>query len=753
MITNEMIKTIKNIHRCLDLNLTDELDIYIDTISGGDIGEALLSDDAIMSDSDTELVSYQEVLKWFIDFCSYVENETDVPAIISDELYDKLVEKLVDMGAPQPIGSQVLDGSKEPHSYPELRGSLSKVHYIWEKDIPPKDSRKSLEGYLNNVIRLANQAGIPINDVLVSIDLKYDGVSHIIECSYVYVDKILTRGDVDTNLGKDLTELFMKFFPLYSEYSSYKDIYFKEMVSSMGLDKLPKTLFDDPELNYGIKVETFMHTDDYQNYVGENNIKRCNRRSAVTSICNQDAGNVEYQSHLKDYLSMSHFQIASDTDLYTVFTKEEQEHWIPIGKINDRYQYLYVENPMYIDLSIVSDVCNLCNEYIGKLKKEAEEKLIPIDGIVISLLDKKLVELLGRNNDKNMFQVAFKFPAGEEKTIIEKVDFQVGPIAGNLTPVARLKPIKINGNTITNVTISNKAKMDRLQIHEGDEVIIKYDIIPTIFKDSSCKCSDSPLITFPTKCPVCSGDVEEERCINPDCPAKIVGHILNFVKKNRIDGGIGFNTIVDFVERGYLNSIGDLYRLYRYKDELCEIPGYGEMSVTKILSGISESRKMYPHQIFGTIGIPSIGLKTMEKVCRNLDLIGNLGNIDGIYPLMVNISGIGDKKAKLICEGIKNKINLVQDLCSNLELKPYPKGTEITEVVCFTNVRDKEFEKFLEDKGIGVSSSLTSKVTTLIIPDWKMSKESSKYKEAKERDIEILKLSEAFDKWGYEGGI
>lgn len=733
MITENMIKTVNNIHRCMVNNLTDDLAVLSTTVNLQEIGEELLNNDNLPRNDST--LSYNEMLRYFIEFCSYIENETDEPVMMSDEIYDALVEKLVDLGETQPIGSILSDPDGEdkvPHSYPELRGSLSKVHFIWEKDIPPKDSRKSLEGYLKNAVKQLKDAGYPVGQTTIGIDFKYDGVSHIIECMGQTVNHILTRGDVEKNLGKDLTPLFKKFFP--------------DLNSNLYGVAIPAKLWEGNS-DYGIKVETYMKTKSYEEYKEKYKVKRCNRRSAVVSICNQLSDNVETEDESKKYLNMMQFQVSSKE----MVPLEEvwDEGWYYVGKVNDRHQYLYLRNVKLIDLNYIDDICILCEKEISRLKSKAEEMSIPIDGIVVSFNDPTIAEILGRSNDKNMFQIAFKFPAGEEKTVVDCVDFQVGAITGILTPVARLKPIKINGNTINNVTICNKDKMDRLKIHEGDEVIIKYDIVPTIFKDSTCKESDNPLVKFPTHCPICDHDIVDERCVNPDCPSKIVGHIYNFVKRNRIGGGIGLTTIIDFVEEGYLESIGDLYRLYRYREELYKLPGYGKASVDSIIDGISKSRKMRPDQLFGSIGIPNIGVKTMEKVCRKIDVVGNLGHLGDLVDDMTNIVGIGSKKAIAILEGVQDKIELIKDICTNIELIPYENESEPSEVVCFTNVRDHDFEKFLIDKGVGVSDNFTSKVTLLIVPDGP-NITSSKITKAKTKGIEIMKISDAYKKYGYQ---
>lgn len=750
MITEEMIRVVNGVHTCIQNRMDEEVLTYISTMNAEEIGEELLNDDILPANKPN--ISYVEMLKWFIELCSYVEEETNIPAIISDDLYDRLVAKLINLGEKQPIGSplsNVVGIGERQHRFPELRGSLAKVHFIWEKDIPKKDSRKSLEGYLRNVVRQMKNSNIHVGETRISVDMKFDGVSHIIEGEAGDIEHILTRGDVDTNNGKDITDRFAKFFPMFEEDDTKIDT--DDLVEKMGLANLPNDLWVNGT-KYGIKVETYMLSDMYEKYQKAINDERCNRRSAVVSICNQSADNIDSPTKKSEasYLRMQHFQIASDDPIRLDPDSKSEFGWIPIGKINNRYQYLFINNPTVVDLTDIESTC----KKISKMKDEqieiAESLNIPIDGIVITLLEEKLVNLLGRKNDKNMFQVAFKFPAGEEKTTIKDVDFQVGPVAGKLTPVARLKPIKINGNTITNVTVCNKDKLDRLKLHIGDEVIIHYDIIPSIFKDSSCKESSNPIIEFPTHCPICDGPVEDERCINPDCPSKLVGHIMTFITRNRIKGGLGLQTVIDFVEKGFLKSIGDIYRLYLIKKELYKLPNYGETSINAILDGISNARKLHPHEILGSIGIPSIGLKTMEKICRKINILGNIDHLNELLDETIKIPGIGEKTATAAFLGIEAKKDVIEDICSNVEILPYEKEKEYTDTVCFTMVRDEDFEDYLETQNVAVKDNLTKDVNILIVPDEPLSKPSTKMAKATEKGIEIIPISKAKERWNYD---
>ena len=63
--------------------------------------------------------------------------------------------------------------------------------------------------------------------------------------------------------------------------------------------------------------------------------------------------------------------------------------------------------------------------------------------------------------------------------------------------------LKRFSNTITNISLSNYDKLYRLNLRIGDEVMVKYDIIPTLFKTEDCKESDNPIINPPRECPVC----------------------------------------------------------------------------------------------------------------------------------------------------------------------------------------------------------------------------------------------------------
>ena len=138
-------------------------------------------------------------------------------------------------------------------------------------------------------------------------------------------------------------------------------------------------------------------------------------------------------------------------------------------------------------------------------------------------------------------------------------------------------------------------------------------IIPQIAENKT-KSGGCPV---PSVCPCCgstlvirqsSGGTRQLYCENEACPARLVRKFVHFCSKNRMEiKGLDEQTLMTFVQHGWVKDYGDLYELEQHREEIIETPGFGEKSFLRLQKAVDERRSCTLNQFIAALGIPEVG--------------------------------------------------------------------------------------------------------------------------------------------------
>ncbi len=301
----------------------------------------------------------------------------------------------------------------------------------------------------------------------------------------------------------------------------------------------------------------------------------------------------------------------------------------------------------------ITEQATLCRTFEEVLKQcrrlEAlrEDLAYEADGLVIKVNELSLQERLGSTLKSPRWAIAYKFPAQQATTQVVEVLHSVGR-TGVITPVANLKPVFCGGVTISNATLHNYEEIERLDLKQGDWVIIQRagEVIPQVMRVlvERRQGNEKP-IKPPTHCPECGGaiakDKEEEvafRCINPLCPAQVMRTVIHFGSRPAMDiEGLGDVVVEQLAGQKTIKHVADLYKLI--KKDLLALPLFKEKKAEKLLAAIEASKSRGLARLLFGLGIRHVG----EKAA--IDLAEAFGSIDALMAVdpeaLQQVSGIG----------------------------------------------------------------------------------------------------------------
>ncbi len=651
---------------------------------------------------------------------SYKYHVLDAPEI-EDSEYDVLFQELLSLeekfpellskGSPtQRIGSKPLSGFKKiTHGSKML--SLDNAFSI--KDLEDFDKRVKERLVLDRELEYCCEP-------------KLDGVAVNLIYRNGFLDKAATRGDGTT--GEDITHNIktLNSVPL-------------ELLKNKDLPAVPASL--------EIRGEVFIELSDFKkvNKKLEEEEKKpfANPRNAAAGSLRQLDPKITASRPLKLFV---HGYGGSDSSV------EE----IP----NNQFEMLQLFKkwglPINPEIETVNGI-DSCIDYFSKIERKRKALPYEIDGVVYKVNNFDLQQRMGKVSRAPRWAVARKFPAETGKTVINSISFQVGRL-GSITPVADLEPIKVGGVTISNASLHNFDEIDRLDVREGDVVIIKRagDVIPQVTKvDLKDSLRRKPKIKQPMTCPSCNSELFRDegvavlRCLKgQECPAQLVEVIKHFVSRNAMNvDGLGDKIIRLFIDRKIIKKIPDLYKIKEV--DIISLEGFASKSSSNLINAIKVSKDTSLQRFIYGLGIREVGEATAFNLASNFKEIKAL--MQASKEDLVEINDIGPVAADFIFEFFsdKNTIDLVDELILlGFKLSPPQtdtsskfSGKTIVITGSFSSFSRKELKEKLITRGAKVTSNISTKTDFLISGE----KPGSKLSKAEELNIKTLNEQEALN--------
>ena len=317
-----------------------------------------------------------------------------------------------------------------------------------------------------------------------------------------------------------------------------------------------------------------------------------------------------------------------------------------LGQVSEEFSDTHIGNlkqlqqwgmPISHELKLAHGIAE-CLDYYRDIGERRASLPYEIDGVVFKVNNLASQRELGFRAREPRWAIAHKFPAMEELTELLDVEFQVGR-TGAVTPVARLKPVKVAGVTVSNATLHNMDEVARLGLMIGDTVIIRRagDVIPQVVQVVlERRPENARPVQIPEHCPVCGSHVERTQLIKRSkgretvsegavyrcvgrlaCGAQLKQAIIHFVSRRAMDiEGLGEKSVEQLVDEGLVSSPADLYTLQF--EQVVDLEGFAELSSKNLLQAIAYSKRPTLARFIYALGIPDVGEETAKVLARSL---------------------------------------------------------------------------------------------------------------------------------------
>lgn len=614
--------------------------------------------------------------------------------LVTDSEYDILEELAVYEGEIRSSTESANYGERVKHPIDIMRGTLDKVYYLTSDEPRTNKSRKSLPEWIHSAQEIVgNKYNLLDEEVIVTA--KYDGMSCVL-----YVDDNgkclwLTRGDTGRNEGVDIGHI----------------------MNGMNVPRIPNT---------ATQFELLIENDKLAELNERYSTTYKNTRALTAGIIRTKE--VDYRAQ---FITPIPLKLYKDGVL-----RIHPDQFSKYPSIRCKLR----------EVDKIRKFADNNRNVLGKFRT---------DGAVITLVNPELRNILGRKDNINQWEVAYKFTEESSYSIIQDISFQVSEM-GVITPVAEITPVVMKGNTVSRISLHNKARFDEMNLRYQDTVKVLYDIIPYCTLDDHCEklnsLSTQPRIPFPTTCPMCGSKLDLLSpivcCTNQSCPSVKIGRVINYLSCLNCKG-IGPEIVKRLFELNVITDIPSIYRIGSTKQQrvIMDSHGFGDLKMKMILANIKNISKLKDYEFFGALGFKGLNKQFFTWVFNQYPLQQFLSdtfdkNWDTIFKNVLSIRGISDKKANLLIKSLKADRKLIERCIKYIKLIPtYQTASADIKGVVFTGFRDSNLASELTKRGYTIQDNITKQTVLVIAKD--SSFNSGSISKAIKNNIRIITREEA----------
>jgi DNA ligase (NAD+) len=614
------------------------------------------------------------------DYLYYVLNQPE----ISDQQYDKLFAELkaLEQANPQFITP---DSPTQRVSERPIEGFATVRHAVPMLSMDNTYNADELRAFDERVAK-----GLGSRNYDYVVELKIDGLAISLRYEKGVLITAATRGDGE--VGDDVT------------------------ANVRTIKAIPLRLMGDVPDVLEVRGEVYMPT---KSFVKLNKIRLDAEEQAFANPRNAAAGSLKLlDPKITASRNLSFFAYATGE----IFQQLAGNHYQTLQRFKKLGLPVNSDIKEAKDINEVIDICNGWGEKRHKLEYQ-------IDGMVIKVNRFDQRDILGATGRAPRWCISYKFAAEQAETVVESIDVQVGK-SGILTPVANLTAVLLAGTTVKRASLHNFDELNRLDVREGDTVVIEKagEIIPQVVEvKKEARPAGTVPFKIPSRCPNCGGAVKKDedgvyiRCLNTNCFGQLKERLKYFAGRGQMDiENLGDALIEQLVETGLIENFADIYKLT--KDQLAGLERMAEKSAANVIEAIEKSKTRPLWRFIAGLGIRHIGGQSAQILAEHF------GSFEALMAAeeeeLEAVEQIGPTMAKSIFEYFRDekKREVIEGLLAAGVKPAQPKikrggkleGKTIVVTGSLETMTRQQAEQTIRQAGGKASSSISNKTDFLL---------------------------------------